>query len=266
MRLPSTLLAASALALLASDSALAAVAGASEGTKVSTMAFPDLDVLAVSHSAKRSLHDNERVDEDDEERWAGAKLFSAAKLEQAMNDSKYAETLMMRWKRHGFDIEDTKLSLEASKLSKDPRLNTAKIQNALGDSNYAKTLFREWKTHDHESTDILKKLKVLGLRKGDGDGDKLFKNYASWLNVHYPDQKAKDLAKAKLLFEDTMLLQARGDVELAERLFRAWKTRGFTLSEVKQKLAKTLANNDGKLLKQYTVWINNHFPVKPTRS
>nr|AEK80505.1 Avh24.1 [Phytophthora sojae] len=124
MRLPSTLLAASALALLASDSALAAVAGASEGTKVSTMAFPDLDVLAVSHSAKRSLHDNERVDEDDEERWAGAKLFSAAKLEQAMNDSKYAETLMMRWKRHGFDIEDTKLSLEASKLSKDPRLNT----------------------------------------------------------------------------------------------------------------------------------------------
>ncbi|KAE9153840.1 hypothetical protein PF004_g32794, partial [Phytophthora fragariae] len=67
MRLPSTLLVVAALTLLVSGSAQA------DGTKVSTLASPDLDVLAVSHNAgdeKRFLRGLKSVDEADEERLA----------------------------------------------------------------------------------------------------------------------------------------------------------------------------------------------------
>nr|AEK80516.1 Avh29 [Phytophthora sojae] len=292
MRLPSILLAVSALTVLASDSALAAVAGASEDAKVSTMAStmasPDLDVLAVSHSATRFLRGLESVGEVDEDRVAGAKLFDAAKLKRAMDDSKYAETLMKRWKRHGFDIEDAKIRLNASRYAKDEKLNAiylkyaawldthfsrlpgvkpsggddlfnkAKLEVAIKDGNYKRTLFKEWKTHNYESEAVFKQLNALGRKDFDNTLDRLYVDYVIWLNVHFPHPDTLKLAKEPLLFKESMLLKARTDVDYAQSLFLAWKMN-FSLEKVTENLKITFANADNMILRGYTNWLINNF-------
>ncbi|KAJ8566300.1 hypothetical protein ON010_g6829 [Phytophthora cinnamomi] len=294
MRLPSVLLAVSAATLLASGSALSA--DANQGTKVSVMASPDLGVLDVSLNAgdeKRSLRGLKVVDEEDEERLAGANMFSIEKLTKAMGDANYAKTLMRRWKRHGIEIKDAKKILENSSVGKNPKLNVvyrnyaawldkhfplgaettggknlfskAKIDQALEDSKYAKTLFGRWKSHGYESDDVFTKLKTMGLKIGDGTLDKMYRNYLSWLNVHHPDNETIKLAVGDDLFKESMLQRARGDDLYAESLFRAWKTKGL---DVPENLKSTLGNVDNTLLEKYNTWLQTHFPrkVKTTRS
>ncbi|KAE9033456.1 hypothetical protein PR003_g10169 [Phytophthora rubi] len=285
MRLPSTLLVVAALTLLASGSAHA------DTTKVSTLASPDLDVLAVSHNAgdeKRFLRGLKSVDEADEERLAGANMFNVEKLEKAMGDRLYAQTLMKRWKRHGYDITNLKEKLNKSNLVGSPRLNDlyhtyaawfntlddkiaaadkalfvkADLDNAVKDSSAAKTLFRQWKTGNFESNDVFKKLETLGLKTGDDAYDKLYKNYMSWLNVHYPDKATKALARQSHLFSESMLFDAMKDVTYRESLFRAWKTKGYSKKRVDEMLGNTAAGGGGGLNKEYNTWLQTHFPPK----
>ncbi|KAE9000886.1 hypothetical protein PF011_g13992 [Phytophthora fragariae] len=287
MRLPSTLLVVAALTLLVSGSAQA------DGTKVSTLASPDLDVLAVSHNAgdeKRFLRGLKSVDEADEERLAGANMFNVEKLKKSMGDRLYAQTLMKRWKRHGYDITKLKAKLNKSELVRDPRLNDlyhtyaawfntlddkiaaadkalfvkADLDNAVKDSSAAKALFRQWKTGNFEPNDVFKKLVPSGLKSDDAHYDKLYRNDISWLNVHYPDKATKALARESDLVKESMLLAARTDEAYRERLFRAWKTNGYSEKRLGEILGNTVGNRHNLLTKKYKTWLDTHFPRKVT--
>ncbi|KAE9255391.1 hypothetical protein PF004_g577 [Phytophthora fragariae] len=263
MRLPSTLLVVAALTLLASGSAHA------DTTKVSTLASPDLDVLAVSHNAgdeKRFLRGLKSVDEADEERLAGANMFNVDKLEKAMGDRLYAQTLMKRDPRlndlyHTYAAWFKTLNNKIAAADK-ALFVKADLDNAVIDSSAAKTLFRQWKTGNFESNDVFKKLETLGLKTGDDAYDKLYKNYMSWLNVHYPDKATKALARQSDLFSEPMLNGAIQDVTYRESLFRAWKTQGYSKKRVGEILGNTAAGVSGRLNKKYNTWLQTHFPPK----
>ncbi|KAJ8558931.1 hypothetical protein ON010_g8520 [Phytophthora cinnamomi] len=285
MRLSSILLAVSAATLLASGGALSA--DASQGTKVSAMASPDLGVLDVSLNAgdeKRSLRGLKVVDEEDEERLAGDNMFSIDKLTKAMEDTKYAKTLMRRWKRNGIEIEQAKKILENSRVGKNPKLNVvyrkyaewldkhfppmapasggnnlfhpANLKKALKDDKYAKSLFTKWATHEYKSDGMLAKLKAVGLKEP--EYNMLYKNYISWLNLHVPSEK---FAVGDDLFEESMLLRARKDPVYSVHLFRAWRNQG---KNVEKKLASKLGNGKDVLLNKYNAWLKTQ--PRTTRS
>ncbi|KAG6617080.1 Secreted RxLR effector peptide protein [Phytophthora cinnamomi] len=257
------------------------------------MASPGLGVLDVSLNAgdeKRSLRGLEVVNEEGEERLAGANMFSIEKLTRAMDDAKYAKRLMRRWKRHGIEIERAKRILNNTKLSRNSKLNVvyhkyaewldkhfsrvgpasggnnlfhpAKLKKALKDDKYAKSLFTKWATHQYKSDGMLAKLKAVGLKEP--EYKMLYKNYISWLNVHHPSDATKELARGDDLFKESMLIKARNNDEYAESLFRAWKTKGLNVPE---NLESTVGNVGNTLLKKYDAWLATHFPtVKTTRS
>ncbi|KAK1930772.1 hypothetical protein P3T76_013729 [Phytophthora citrophthora] len=145
----------------------------------------------------------------------GANLFSKAKLDKAMKDPKYENTMFGRWKRHGFESDAAYNKLLAFNLASDAEVykvyskyvtwlnihhplaktrkttakdflfNADRIARAKKDPEFAETLFKKWKTSGLDEKPVYFKLWDMGL-KTDDDLYKLYTNFVKWLDTHYP--------------------------------------------------------------------------------
>ncbi|KAG3231056.1 hypothetical protein PI124_g23849 [Phytophthora idaei] len=284
MRLSVILLAVSALALLENGSALSASVDVDEGTMVSKMAPAEAELLRVGLSngdKKRFLRNH-----DDEERLAGANMFNIKKLEEALNNAGYANTLFQRWKRHGVDeakvsrkFKDMGISTDtnAQELAQsyrtwlsthaaniDPKLfDKAMIYGTLEDVTRAKELFGKWKSYGLECDNVFKKFQTVGVRN-DNDLYKVYLNYVAWLNTHYPFKETKLTSTQDFLFHPPRIKRAKSDSAFAEILFAKWNDSGLGELPVYNRLWKMGLGIDNAIYdmyKNYVFWLDKHFPL-----
>ncbi|GMF47067.1 unnamed protein product [Phytophthora fragariaefolia] len=286
MRLSSVLSALTVASLLVASNVLSA--GAGHGRMVSEITPLDLSVPDVSPNAgveKRSLRGLEAGGGEDEERLAGANLFNVEKLTNAMDNSKYASKLLLKWKRRGYTKKESiKAALDRTSLSKDPKLNTMyhtylkwlddffpegekatnsilfsekAIEYALADKNWAKETFKAWKAYGYGKEEALAQLNTLKLNTN--DVNYLSKFYGTWLSVHHPSTETMNFANAGNLFtvDDIFWLQLKP--EYRDNLFRAWATK-YSLERVREKLAKLGVSDKSGVYKEYVTYLKTFFP------
>ncbi|KAG7386280.1 hypothetical protein PHYPSEUDO_000494 [Phytophthora pseudosyringae] len=287
MRLPLTLLAVSAAALLASGSALPAVTAADQGLKVSNTA-DDLLGVGLNHGdVKRFLRSSGTA--DDEERLGGKNIFNIEKLDEALVDANYAKTLFRRWKRYGvteakairqfqtngFKIDDNaKWLFQAYKdylgsPKAIPNLfDTEKVYKASNNPTYANQLFGRWKRHGYDSDDVYTAFKKLYVNK-DKKFVQVYEDYVVWLNIRYPLKKTKVTTADEFLFLSSRISRAETDEVFAARLFAKWKASELDEGSVyKNLLAVGLKEDAGnapfKVYQDYVKWLHA-MPAKATR-
>ncbi|ETL45425.1 hypothetical protein AM587_10003328 [Phytophthora nicotianae] len=224
---------------------------------------------------------------EDEERLAGKNMFDIKKLDDALNDAGYANTLFQRWKSHDFDdakvleklksmgisinedaewlLQSYRTYLNSHSLKGDPKLlfDRAKIDEALTNGKSTNALFGKWKSYGYESDDVFKKFQTMGVRTDDSLYN-VYLKYLAWLNTHHPLKYTKPTTADEFLFDSTRIKNAISDSVFAEKLFAKWKGSGLDERPVYDKLWKMGLKNDDdlyQLYRSYVFWLDEHFPL-----